>query len=273
MNKYIITFIIFSASLIHAQDEYTISQIKEAYRSNNYLKAIALSDKFISANPDLSNDLQIDIQEIRAVSYYSIGERDSSKNSFFKILELDRNYSPNPSKISPKIINFFSGIRSDFERVINIRDERIDSLLALNETENPLITAKDQFANTVLRSIILPGWGHFYAGKTTLGIGVGLLSTALIGSSIYFIIHTDNLKKDYASESNRLMISEKYDKYNSAFKIRNSLLISYAAVWLFSQLDILFFSRDDLITIQPQISSNSANAGSNFYLNLNLPLN
>ncbi len=274
MLKNFLLLITFIFIPLFAQNEPRIEQIEEAFRSNDYSRAIELAGLYLSANNNISENTALRLHEIRAVSFYSIAERDSAKNSFFEILEIDQNYSPNPSNISPKIIRFFNEIKNDFDRVMSLRNERIDSLLTLsNPIENKNFGKDYLIANMTLRSLILPGWGHLYAGKTGLGIGLSAVSGALIGTSIYYIINTENLKDEYVSESDRNLIREKYDDYNSSFKIRNALLISYAAVWIFSQLDILFFSRDDLINLNSESLDSFSNNFIDLKITLNFPLN
>jgi hypothetical protein len=38
------------------------------------------------------------------------------------------------------------------------------------------------------------------------------------------------------------MIDELYNKYNSSYKLRNISIISFAVVWIYSQLDLSFLS-------------------------------
>ena len=67
-----------------------------------------------------------------------------------------------------------------------------------------------------------------------------------MASGIYYIVKTNSREHDYLNETDRQKIAEKYDDYNSAYKTRNILLGAYAAIWTVAQLDLLFFSHDEL---------------------------
>jgi hypothetical protein len=87
-----------------------------------------------------------------------------------------------------------------------------------------------------------------YAGNSTKGWLMSTASAALIGGIIYYIFETNSRENDYLFESNKEKIAAAYDNYNSAYKIRNSLIISYALLWIYSQLDILLLSESDFAT-------------------------
>ena len=66
------------------------------------------------------------------------------------------------------------------------------------------------------------------------------------------------------------LIQNKYDTYNSAYKIRNTLIVTSVVLWLYSQIDLLFFS-DDLFAekLNAEITSDLFhNSPSNISLNL-----
>ena len=59
----------------------------------------------------------------------------------------------------------------------------------------------------------------------------------------YKLHDANNKENDYLSEINSTQIQIKYDEYNKSYKIRNALIATYAAIWIYSQIDILFFSN------------------------------
>jgi hypothetical protein len=52
-------------------------------------------------------------------------------------------------------------------------------------------------------------------------------------------------------ERNSNETGEKYNDYNFSYRMRNLAFISFAALWIYSQLDLLFFIEKD----QPGIYS------------------
>ena len=87
---------------------------------------------------------------------------------------------------------------------------------------------------------------------------------------IYFIVETDSKHKDYLTETSPHIIEGKYQKYNDSYKIRNLLIFSYAAVWIYSQLDLFLFTDFDLPNIDV---TTYHNYNKDFSFNLSIPLN
>jgi hypothetical protein len=67
---------------------------------------------------------------------------------------------------------------------------------------------------------------------------------------LYFIIDTNRKENDYLNTTNKQDINQKYSAFNNAFKTRNTLITTYALMWLYNQLDILFFSGDGSVQSQ-----------------------
>jgi hypothetical protein len=98
--------------------------------------------------------------------------------------------------------------------------------------------------SAIAKSLIVPGWGHLHLKNNTKGWILTTASTAILGSMIYFILDANKKENNYLAETNATLIQQKYGDYNSSYKIRNLLIASYAAIWLYSQIDILFFSKE-----------------------------
>ena len=61
---------------------------------------------------------------------------------------------------------------------------------------------------------------------------------------IYFIFDSNSKQNSYLNEIDLELIQNKYDRYNSAYKIRNAFIISSVVLWLYAQIDLFFFSDD-----------------------------
>ncbi len=237
-----------------------IDSVFSEYRANNYQKVIELSNVLLSADNNLEKESRISLYEMTAVSFYALGKKDSSKINFIEILKLNENYSPDPFFISPKIIRFFESIKSDYMRIrkIVVQENKnpinvaADSLEAVNKSlafQTELAHVKSDAANSMFRSAVFPGWGHLYSGYKTKGIILSSVNALLLGSAIYYSVETNNLENDYRLETKAELIEEKYNEYNSAYKIRNALYVTYAAFWLFSQIDLLFFNEEEPVKL------------------------
>ena len=252
-NKIIPILILLSVNL-YAQSDKLFIKLNNAYQTSNYQQAVELSDVVLKQS--LKKNELIEVYEIRAVCFYSLGKKDSAKVSFIEILKVDNKYSPNKLFISPKIISFFNSIKLDYERIVSDKKIRISK-----SKINSSIAKKnrDKIVTTIAFSILLPGTGQLRTGATAKGILLTGTSVALLGSSIYFSINTKNLETDYQNESDKKLIQEKYDAYNKSYKIRNILFISYGVVWAFSQLDLLLFNQEKLFGNNFSISTSLTN--------------
>lgn len=237
-------------------------EIKSVYESFEHERVIQLSNEFIKdkTNPD---SILVDVHLMRAVSFYSIGDEGNCKNSFQEILKLNPAFTPDPSVISPKIIDLFNNVKIDFtanNSVETTTDPIVDKIENVNFNEK-LNKA------SILRNIIMPGWGQLHEGSKTKGIVLSVLSTANLISMIYFISDTNKKEKNYLNTSSQNSMQEKYNAYNNSYKVRNALIISYAAIWLFGQLDLLFSSNENpLINETPNnsLQLNSSEISMNF---------
>jgi hypothetical protein len=59
---------------------------------------------------------------------------------------------------------------------------------------------------------------------------------------IYFSIDANKKEELYAKETDPGLIEYRYDNYNRAYKLRNISIAAFAGIWLYSQIDLLFFS-------------------------------
>ncbi|MCF8242228.1 MAG: hypothetical protein K9J16_12650 [Melioribacteraceae bacterium] len=246
MTKYFrFSFLIFLLSAQYLQGQNADFQtLRDAFQENNYQTVIALSDGLLNKPGITSVDTLISILEMKAVSLYAVGEVDSSKFTFIELLKIDPGYEPDPSNISPKIIDFFNPVKNDFTQiVIDNKSNRNESENLRAEFERSKIEMKSKITGSVWRSLIFPGWGHIYRDKY-YGWFIAVANAALLGGSIYFTLHTNTLENNYLSASDKSMIEQKYKDFNSAYKIRNGLYIAYAALWIFTQTDILFFTDE-----------------------------
>ncbi len=240
MGKRIVFLILLLASAVYSQDNSLFRKIQNAYEFGEYEKVISFSNSLVN-NENITDDKKLDTELMRAVSFFALGRKLESKNSFIEILRIDKNFSPDPDVISPKIIAFFTPIKEDYIKIFNYTsDSQIN-------TDNPAVKIryiKSDLGNVLPRSIILPGWGHLYKGYKTEGYILSSLSILLASASVVYYIQTDNYYEEYQFQSNKELIAKNYDRYNTSYKIRNTLITSFAALWLYSQLDILILSPE-----------------------------
>jgi hypothetical protein len=266
-------FIIAITNIAYGQLKKDYEALIISFESIDYNEVISISNSVLNSYSAIPADTLKSIHEMRAVALFALGENDLARNDFIEILKIDSDYTPDPLIISPKIIAFFNPIKAEFNNIIEFSENnsrQVDSSKFIPVSS----FNQNLYNNSIFRSILIPGLGHLHAGSKLKGITLTALSGLLIGSSAYFIIRTNELQKEYASQSEPDEIRAKYDEYNTSFKIRNALLISYALLWIYTQIDLLFFSSSLFReTIQIQIAGIPGSYLTDMSLSFSIPLN
>ncbi|KAF0151617.1 MAG: Tetratricopeptide TPR2 repeat protein [Ignavibacteria bacterium] len=238
MKKLLLTLFLFAA-VLYAQES-TIERIKKlCYEEYDYEKVIQLSNELIN-NTELDDSTRIDLFFMRGISLYALGNENLARVNFENILKIRKTYTPDVRKVSPKILLIFNEVKAEFIRQNPMQattPEDIAKIISLAAER------ESKIKNAAVKNIFIPGWGHFSKGSATKGMILGGLSTANLAAMVYFIFDTNNKQAVYLKETNKLFVESKYSSYNSAYKVRNSLILSYAALWVYSQIDLHFFSN------------------------------
>jgi tetratricopeptide (TPR) repeat protein len=252
MIKYLVSIFIFSLSLgkVFAQEQKALlDSLRTKFENFEYSEAIYLADNILSGGYKIENPALVEIYLIKGTSYFSLWNRSAAKECFEKILNLDPHFIPDPVKISPKVIAFFDEVKLNFDNEVKAKDSistnsnnEPDISKSLYE-ENLLLKDKLLSREAVIKSIIFPGWGQQcrnYSLKGWLLTSLGLLS---LGSSVYFIIDSNQKETNYINETDNALIQSKYDKYNKSYKLRNISISLFTVTWLYSLFDIIFISN------------------------------
>ena len=155
-----IIFLVFSI-LVSAQQKTNMDEIRSKYESFEYKDVITLSEKCLTLKDSVSRQDLMEIYMMKAVSHYALTEIPQVRKCFIEMLKIDNNFEPDSDIVSPKIVNLFDEVKNDFmqtrtEHQIVISSE-LDSLrLADNEA---FLNRLSLQRNTLLRSLVFPGWG------------------------------------------------------------------------------------------------------------------
>lgn len=223
-----------------------LAEIEQRFRAQEYDVVLQLSDSLLKSGSALEETNLTRIHEIRAIVYYTRDELQNSLFSFLSILEMNPSHQLDPVRTSPKIRTYFEEIRRDFlakkrlaEQNRSRRQEQIDSLQTAIENRSFA-----RVRGAMIRSIVLPGWGHLHSGKRNKGWTLTALSLGSVGLGTWFSIETASRENDYLNETNPALIQPKYNSFNDAYQMRNSIYLTFAALWIYSQIDLFYFSSD-----------------------------
>jgi len=250
-------------SAINAQQE-QYDRVKREYISFDYEKVIILSEELLSKR-EISDSLLIDTYLMRAASFYALGNEQQTKDTFLEILHINKDYSADPSSISPKLITLFNDVKSEFLSQFLPSDNSLQSSQSFIFDDNLMRGA-------VFKNTLVPGWGQLHAGLTIKGAALTSISTISLVGMIYYITDANKKENEYLRETNKVIIQQKYSDFNKSYKLRNTFIIAYAAIWLYSQLDILFFN-DSQIFYKKLIDNESVsiqNDGNNLLFSLKI---
>jgi hypothetical protein len=255
MTKYFLLpflFIILFSDISFSQEvDEIINNVEEEFKNFEYAEVIRDSENLLRIKRALTNQQLFEIYTMKGIAHYTLAEDDNTRECFLEILKIDSSYSLDESRISPKIISFFNTVKQEYiqnlpepePEVKTVEIIKVDTVFIPKIIKD--VESETMLKNSMIRSVILPGSGHLYNGVSTKGWILVSLSALSLGSSIYFIIDTNKKEKEYLQERSRNLIEDKYNSYNISYRMKNISLSLFAAVWLYSQLDLLFFSDDE----------------------------
>jgi len=244
--------IMISCPLYSQQKDTRLESISKNFQSFDYQAVVIKADSLLNTENDLNDSEKVEINRLKGISHYSLLQMRLALNSFINILKVKPNYEMNPTQNSPKIVKYFNEIKENFMDIVlsKIREkenvEKLNTMLANQRTENNI---------AIGNSLLLPGLGHLHHGETTKGWSLISATIVTLGSSIYFIVDSNSKENDYLNEIEKSQIEIKYKRYNDAYTFRNISLISFAAVWLYAQTDLLFLRENkiDQVAVYPSI--------------------
>ena len=267
---FLIIFFFLGISFVYCQDV-TFDKVQQEYAKFDYDKVIKLSDQLI-AKGNISDSLMIELHLMRANVFYSNGADSLTRKSFEQILKINKKYIPDPSITSPKLISIFNEVKADYIRK-NPDAEMIQPADSTKPKQEIKYLAPVPSVSAVVKNLLLPGLGQLHYGNLTKGWLNAAASVLNIGAVIYFTIDANNKQDNYLKETDSFLIQQKYDEYNKSFKLRNTFIITYAAIWLYSQIDLLFFTNENESIQSEPVGSriNFTPSGNDFQLSFRIP--
>jgi len=274
MNKFLIVIIICFISLpAFSQDnKQDLKDLSEKFGNFEYSEVISEASQLIK-NKDRFNDNElIEIYRMQGIAYFALSDEQNARLSFTEILKVDSSFEMNPSNTSPKIISFFDKVKNLYLLNVNRNKEEpeivehdtvyVEVPVTIRDTVN-----KEILRQALLRSVFIPGTGHLYLQSDFKAWALTTLSVASIAAGIYYIIDTNKKEKEYLQETDINNVAGKYNDYNFAYRMRNFAFITYAALWLYSQFDLLFLSNTGNSEIISYLPDFKFKPGDSFSLN------
>lgn len=261
MKKFLLLFTLLFSFSVKAQVQNEVENIRELFQNFQYREAIHKIDSLVSFSK-LKQSNYNEIMMYKAVAYYALSEDDSVEKTFLEVINIDPIYMPDSSLFSPKIISYYSKVRNDYLATYKIK----------REAQLGYATRfREEYNNIILRSLALPGWGHIYMGKRQTGYILSAVGGLSLTSFLYFLIDSNEKESRYFNEKDPKKLNERKSDYIEAKGLKTFSLLTYAFVWVYSQLDILVFT--DLHEMRVVYASNPLpNNEEYFSLSFKIPL-
>jgi len=267
MIKRLLLFLFIVTSFLSAQES-AIERIKKlCYEEYDYEKVIQLTNELINKE-GLEDSTRIELFFMRGVSLYAIGNENLARYSFENVLKIKKSYTPDVRKVSPKVLLIFNEVKTEYIRQNPMQATTQEDIIKLL---NLAAERESRIKNSAIKNVFVPGWGQHSNGSENKGIILGSLATVNLTAMIYFIFDTNKKHDTYLKETNKNLVEDKYSAYNTSYKTRNFLIASYAALWIYSQIDLHFFDNslpDARLTEPINNQGNENNVG----LSISIPI-
>lgn len=244
--KFIWLFLLFTGCLSAQTSLWEITPLKYRYENFEYRHVIRLADSLLFQEASFDTTARIELLTMKGVAHYTLKETNQANDTFLNILKLDPDHEMDLHKTSPKIVEFYNVIKKSY------KTSQTEQEAEKPDTEQvPLQQSqRNVFRSALTRSVLVPGWGHYSYDKKTRGRFLVATTLLTLPPAIYYAIDTAGKEKDYLNETDRNRIESRYQKYNTSFKLRNTFIVAYLALWIYSQADIMSVTSE----MQPSFS-------------------
>lgn len=211
----------------------TLDAIDSLYTSGYYLDAELEARRF-SEKPGITDSMKTQIDKWIAFSLIAQEKTTLARERFLSIFSRDPSFELDPVLTSPKILSVFNDAKSEF------RSQKKSNIAV------PGVMYRDHNEQISFRAIVFPGWEQLHQGRETEGyVFVSAGSIALAGGIAFEFLRSD-ARKRYLNATVSADIKSKYDTYNTMRKAEIYSFVSFAAIYIASEMDIFLVPHHDV---------------------------
>jgi len=204
----------------------------QAFQQLDYVTAKKIGKQIAADFKSYTPIELLETHKILGVIAYQDGNLPEANAQFEQALSIDRTAQLDSVYVSPKIINFFNDLMVSY----NSRTKTDDTEKSI---QYRYLVQPDPRPAATLRSMILPGWGQLYKNDKRKGyILVSSTATVTVATALFHFLQKD-AHDQYLKATDPTTIEQKYDKYNSFYKLRNNTAIIAGGIWLYAFFDAL----------------------------------
>lgn len=213
--------------------------MRQAYQQLRYTEVEVLAGQVLSNHTMFSAAQLTETHQLLALVKYAQNDLEESRRQFEAALSLTPDLTLDQQLVSPKILEFFAGIKDTYQP-----QEPTGTPATEGSPTIRYVRVEDIRAAAAMRSLILPGWGQYYKGEKAKGVLLmGLWGTAAVGTTLASL-RADQAREAYLDEQDPDRASnQRYDTWNTWFKVRNNLFLGTMGIWAYSYIDALVQKR------------------------------
>ncbi|HHJ52583.1 MAG TPA: hypothetical protein ENJ89_05270 [Caldithrix abyssi] len=206
--------------------EQSIQSLENDFKSFKYDQVLT-KGRFLLGDPYASHQDSLRIFQLMLSSAYALNDTTQARQIIEEILHTDQSFKLDPKNTSPKIIEFFEVVKQQY-------------MQKPSQESKPIVRTIVQPVKTsyLFASLIFPGAGHLLAGEKKKGYLYSTATGVALAAIAYAWHQTAQREKVYLSARPGANFQSLYDQYNSAYRIRNILLIGYGLWNLFNLYDL-----------------------------------
>lgn len=228
-------FTLLLLSLANAQtNDAWFKAMQSAFEGADFEEAIHHGKQLLQKD-DIPGLQREEVYRTLGVSYFHRTSLDSSRYYFIRLLSLKQSAALDPIKTSPKIIQYFEGIRQEYIEIrrLEIQTERPEK----PATQAAPVKLNDIRPSAGLSSLLIPGLGQWKKGHKARSVisAVGFIS--LLGTTAITWNSESDARDAYLNAKTFPEINNLYDEYNTLQKRRKSLLVATGIIWGLSVVD------------------------------------
>jgi tetratricopeptide (TPR) repeat protein len=206
-----------------------VAGIQEAYHQLRYQEAERLAQEALERYAEFDSDQLAEIHTLLALVTFSQNRQQEARRQFVLALELNPDLALDPLLVSPKIRDFFEGVKQE-----QARQQPPPDAATIR-----YVKVQDPGPAAAMRSLVLPGWGQLHKGEATKGwVLVGSWGAAASGTAVAHF-RRRRAEADYLNAVEIGQIEDQYRTFNNWHRWRNGLAVVTAGLWAYSYLDAL----------------------------------
>lgn len=227
---YTILFLIETTAAVAQRQIEDIAQIREAFRRLDYNTTKQKAEAVLESWQQYSVMELLEIHKMLGVIAYTEGDIITSRTHFEHTLTLDFTAELDSVIISPKIINFFHQLKTNFKpQATPPEGSRIHYIMTSRS-----------YPQAILRSILLPGWGQIYKGQKKKGVILLTTTGTSVLSWTTFYCLQKNAHEKYRNATEPNEIESRYRDYNHLYRCQQFYGYITGVFWLVSFVDVIF---------------------------------